>query len=141
MGRLSAEAWPTETGGVLIGHYTADHRCALVSQVLPAPSDSHSGPAWFHRGVAGLQQELESLWQNQGWYYLGEWHLHPGGVPLPSATDYRQMHAIATDEQYKCPEPLLLVLAGAPSQSWRLGVFVFPRGGAHVQLQATHHRE
>ncbi len=130
----AVDACPSETGGILIGHYSTDRRCARVTQALPAPVDSGSGPTWFHRGTDGLQQQLQHAWNVDDVYYLGEWHVHPNGTPAPSAVDIQQMRAIARSPAYHCPEPLLLVLAGTPSHSWQIGLFVVPSGRAHIAL-------
>ncbi len=36
-----------ETGGVLVGSYSASHDCALVKTVSKAPKDSKAGHTWF----------------------------------------------------------------------------------------------
>lgn len=90
----------------------------------PPPPDSKSGTTWFARGVCGLQRWLDSLWHGPSRaYYLGEWHLHPGGAPTPSGTDLEQMTAIANNPRYACPEPILVILGGA-SPEWLMGAFV-----------------
>jgi integrative and conjugative element protein (TIGR02256 family) len=133
MTSLCARAWPHETGGILIGYYTTDQICAVITRVIMAPKDSQSGPSWFYRGVDGLQRRLHSLWQ-QKQYYLGEWHFHPGGQPIPSSVDVQQMYAIGASETYSCPEPLLIILAGSPLTGWNLRIFVFPRDKEHIAL-------
>ncbi len=124
-----------ETGGILVGHYNAEHNCAVVTAVSGPPEDSSSGPDWFVRGVRGLQSRLARLWHKKE-YYIGEWHFHPGAHPEPSREDSSQMLAVATSEEYHCPEPLLLVV-GNPEGSWRPGVFVYLRNGLRVELAET----
>lgn len=125
--RLCESASPRETGGILLGHYSTAHDCALVTAVTDAPADSKSGRTWFIRGVRGLQRKLDALWRRQRDYYLGEWHFHPGGAPCPSQTDSDQMQEIAEAEQYHCPEPVLLIIGGSPPLEWSARTFVFRR--------------
>lgn len=117
-------ATPEETGGILIGHYSEDHVCAIVTQVTGPPSDSRRFSARFFRGVSGLQQLLNQLWSQHRGYYLGEWHFHPINNPRPSSVDRREMSHISRSEQYSCPEPLLVIVAGAPDGDWSISVTV-----------------
>ena len=126
---ISARAHPLETGGILIGRYNEDHDTALVSRVTESPADSKSGPTTFRRGTQGLRGLLKALWP-RGEHYLGEWHYHPGVSPRPSSTDTRQMQAIAGDDDFACPEPVLIILGGEGA----ISANVFPRGRGAVQL-------
>jgi integrative and conjugative element protein (TIGR02256 family) len=123
-----------ETGGILIGRYTAAHDCALVTGVLGPPPDSRRGPTWFQRGVAGLQAVLDRVWGQRRDFYVGEWHFHPFAAPLPSRTDYRQMSTIAVTPSWICPEPVLVIVGGDPRREWRASALVVTRQGERVEL-------
>ena len=114
--RLCERSSPNETGGILLGHYSTAHDCAVVTEVTKAPADSRSGRTWFIRGIRGLQTRVDHFWSRKQEYYLGEWHFHPFGSPRPSPTDIKQIEAIAESEQYHCPEPVLLILGGEPTK-------------------------
>ena len=116
-----------ETGGILIGNYSQDNRTALVTEATGPPVDSVRGFARFVRGIIGLQEMLNKLWLGQSRkYYLGEWHFHPMAVPDPSGQDINQMRKIACDTRYACPEPILVILSGCPTNKWQLNVSVQP---------------
>ena len=87
----------------------------------------------FWRGTRGLQAILNRAWRSRE-YYLGEWHFHPSGLPQPSPTDVRQMRRISESADYNCPEPVMVVIAGADSERRSLAAHVFPRGCGIVQL-------
>lgn len=123
-----------ETGGVLVGFYTPDHDCAVVTHVSGAPANSENGPTWFYRGVENLQNWLHRLWLKQTRHYLGEWHYHPLGDPSPSNTDKNEMKRIAISVLYRCPEPLLVIVGGKPAVGSTVRVFVFPRTAVDVEL-------
>lgn len=125
--RLCIDAKGNEVGGVLAGFYTVAHDCAVVKAISSLPADSRSGKTWFNRGVRGLQVWLDLLWHRQRYYYLGEWHFHPNGVPVPSQVDAEQMKGIACSERYRCPEPVLLIIGGDPLADWTAKAYVFPR--------------
>lgn len=129
-----------ETGGVLVGHYTPSHDCAVVTEVSGPPADSRASRIRFQRGVHGLKQWLTSLWKrSQRQYYLGEWHSHPYANPYPSEDDCSQMREIAALPEYHCPEPLLIIIGGDPQGEWQLSAHVFARSGMPqpVVLRAT----
>ncbi len=121
------QSTPNETGGILLGRYSPAHDCALVQRVTGPPADSQMGKSWFVRGVRGLQAKLDALWHRRGGFYLGEWHFHPFGQPIPSSVDVKQLHEIAESRFYQCPEPLLIILGGDPLNSWTMRSFLFRR--------------
>lgn len=131
---ICSDSGPMEVGGILVGSYTAAHDCAIVTAVSGPPSDSCRGPTWFHRGVRGLQKCLDRYWHALRHYYLGEWHYHSHGSPLPSESDIRQLKKIADSTLYRCPEPVLLITSGDPVVGWTAGAYVFPRGKEPIRL-------
>lgn len=135
--RLCRWASPLETGGILLGHYSISHERAIVTNITKAPTDSRSGRDWFIRGVRGLQRKIDRLWRRNQGYYLGEWHFHPFGSPLPSPTDAGQMFEIAESEQYHCPEPVLLIIGGDPADEWSAKAFVFLRSQDFIELRSA----
>ncbi|MCB1058330.1 MAG: Mov34/MPN/PAD-1 family protein [Acidobacteria bacterium] len=129
-------AWPRETGGILLGFYNASLDLATITMVEPAPPDSRSGKFSFARGIHGLALTISRAWSSKTIrkrYYLGEWHTHPDGPPVPSPQDIYQMKAVAQDPGYHCPEPLLIILGGSRSRLTP-GVFVFPGALEMVEL-------
>jgi integrative and conjugative element protein (TIGR02256 family) len=134
---ICQKAAPSETGGILVGQYTARLDCALITSFSGEPPDSAHGKTWFQRGVLGLQNWLDRLWEKRMGYYLGEWHFHPYATPEPSLDDIRQMEEFAVAPNLHCPEPILLIIGGNPSvaELVRLNGFVFPRGGQMQKLE------
>lgn len=132
---LSQRAGDVETGGILVGYYTRKHDCAIVTMSSSAPPDSRSGKCSFYRGVQGLQKWLTTLWNlGRRRYYLGEWHFHPAGHPRPSGTDIAQTRRNAEDKSYNCPEPIMLIVGGDPSDGWEIGCFVYVNGRGMLEL-------
>lgn len=128
----------SETGGIIIGQYSASLDNAIVTSITPPPPDSKAGKTWFDRGVEGLPEILSHSWNNLGTYYLGEWHFHPFSAPTPSSQDKRQMKQIASNKKYNCPEPILLIIGGDPSLEFiNIQTFVFPKGNCVDMLRVT----
>lgn len=130
MRREASKAKSTETGGILIGHYSADLSLAIVDRATPAPGDSRSGSTWFMRGTARLDKVLERVWKD-GLHYLGEWHYHPDGHPEASPSDRAQMHNIAADPKMQCATPVLLILGDRGEE---------PKIAAYAQRQGIFQR-
>lgn len=128
------EANGMETGGILLGRYSADLKCAEISRAIGPTSDSSSGQTWFVRGIRKLNRLLCRLWTLRKDYYLGEWHYHPNASPTPSNLDISQLETIARCRKYKCPEPILVIVGGDPQGHWTMSVTIFPRDGEPTAL-------
>lgn len=115
-----------ETGGILVGYYTSEKDVAIATGYSTPPKDSKSGLYWYYRGISGLQRWLRKLWKKKE-YYLGEWHFHPMSSAYYSSVDARQMFSIASNPSYNCPEPILVIIGGNPSDKWEAKAFVFPQ--------------
>lgn len=123
---------PKETGGLLIGHYTTSLDCAIVTKISGPPDDSEAGRTWFKRGTKGLTAMLSKYWK-KGDYYLGEWHVHPGGSPIPSDIDRSQMNRIIQTKNFECEEPVLILVGGTPTD-YKLRILVY-RAGANRGIE------
>lgn len=122
-----------ETGGILIGNYDRPGRVASIVEATRKPKDSLSGWFWFQRGTAGLKELLAERWK-QGFYYLGEWHHHPGGSPEPSLPDVKAMSEIASNPKYNCTNPILVILGGDPGGRFQLSVTANPLSNVPIRL-------
>lgn len=111
-----ARAGRNETGGVLVGRYTDLHDQALITEVSGPPRDSIHMRVSFIRGLVGLQRRIDRAWRRHD-YYLGEWHFHPYMDATPSDRDRKQITAFARDPAYACPQPILIVIGGDPSDN------------------------
>lgn len=79
-----------------------------------------------------MKRKLDRLWSRKK-YYIGEWHYHPDCSSSLSSQDIEQMINISNDQNYKCPEPILLIVGGKPN-SWECSTYVFPKGKAFIHL-------
>lgn len=121
---LCKNSYPYETGGILIGRYSEDLKWAEIITITAAPAESKRTRCSFIRSTQGIITKLKGVWKRQQ-YYLGEWHYHPNASPKPSGLDLKTMLNLSKNEELHCPEPILLIVGGSPS-NWRqyTGVYV-----------------
>lgn len=124
-----------ETGGILIGRHSEDRSTAVILEATGRPKDSLFSWVTFSRGSHGLRALLESRWMENS-FYLGEWHFHPGGSPNPSHQDILSMKKIASDPDYQCPLPLLLIVGGNPRRDYLVSCTIFLGEGRAVPMIA-----
>lgn len=98
-----------ETGGLIIGYYSANLKIAYICDATKQTPDSVSKPCSFERGIRGLKKLIIKYW-GEKLYYLGEWHFHPHNSPNPSSQDVDEMIDISHNDKFKCPEPILLIV-------------------------------
>jgi proteasome lid subunit RPN8/RPN11 len=58
--------------------------------------------------------------------FAGMWHTHPGGIPLPSDTDYSAMANLLTSGEFQAKR-FLMIIIGADSSRPLISGTVFER--------------
>lgn len=128
-------AHPKETGGVLVGHYSATGDSAIVTCISRPPRGSRGGRNWFHRAIGGVNLWLAQLWRFRRHHYLGEWHCHPNSLVTPSPKDILTLSKIASDPATCTPEPLLLIIGADSAGNSDFGLFVYKQGRGLIVLR------
>jgi integrative and conjugative element protein (TIGR02256 family) len=118
-----------ETGGVLFGQRDPVARVVWVSDVIGPPPDSTSSAEGFVCGVQGVAEanEEKTARTRGSVSFVGMWHTHPGGLPIPSATDLNGMAQIVAATDSRIQQSLLLIVGGATPFSSSIGTFLFER--------------
>ncbi|RDI09738.1 ThiF family adenylyltransferase [Flavobacterium sp. AG291] len=100
--------YPKEFGGVFVGKLF--HNSILIEKIL-IPDDYKNGRTIFVRHPGTLNQRLKSIFDTTKGkvVYIGEWHSHPDGAPLPSQTDISAMKEISETESINITSPLLMI--------------------------------
>ena len=134
--QVARKHYPNEVGTSLAGTYSDDGSTADVTQMVPLTSDSRGGRANFVRGTAGLAEFFSRLFRTSRGltHYVGDWHSHPNGAPIPSTTDWQTTRDFACNPMARCPECLLIVVSVTPLQV-DLGVYVYSAARGQVILR------
>lgn len=132
---LACKHFPNEVGTALVGSYTDDGWQATVCDVAPITPDSKGGRSWFTRGLQGLRGFFAGIFtETKGrTHYVGEWHSHPGGDPVPSPTDDQNMMDIVKDPTARCSE-CILVIVGLGSDHVESAVYIYSAARGRVDL-------
>lgn len=117
-----------EAGGVLLGYRRGPHLHGTIATV-PAPRD-RATPTRFRRQDPRHQKIALEAWRRSGGYvdWVGEWHSHPGGSPIPSHVDFKTW----TQQVSRVGMPMVFLIVS----NRQIGVFVMrPRERSPTQLQ------
>ena len=117
-----------ETGGLLFGERDEAARVVWVSEVVGPPPDSEASPEAFVCGTEGVDRyRLEKSSRGLGSLgFVGTWHTHPHGRPLPSETDVEGMSGIVLAAEPAIPRALLII-AGGTAAAPELAASMFDR--------------
>jgi integrative and conjugative element protein (TIGR02256 family) len=114
-----------ETGGMLVGYEGADRAGEMVvTQLIAAGPRAKRGEFDFNPDGRWQRGELARVYQASGRLetFLGDWHSHPHGLPLPSETDVKTAARTATNERARAPRPLTMIV-GREKEEWLLAAF------------------
>ena len=128
--QLAAEHYPNEYGGLFVGRYVNDHKELRVEHTV-LPKRFKSSSFSFERGVEGLRKILRQFFnQSPSLIYVGEWHTHPNGRPVPSSTDTSALRLIATHHEVSIENPTLLII-GVERDVYEFGFYVLYKDNIH----------
>ncbi|MET4114782.1 proteasome lid subunit RPN8/RPN11 [Bradyrhizobium sp. JR1.5] len=117
-----------ETGGILFGHTDEFLKIIWVDEISGPPPDSTQSAAAFICGTAGVSEmNAEKIKRTRkSVAFVGMWHTHPGGIPLPSHTDYSAMVNLLTGDEFQAKR-FLMIIIGADSSRPLISGTVFER--------------
>jgi integrative and conjugative element protein (TIGR02256 family) len=126
-----ARSWvPCETGGVLLGWRRGPD--VVVTHVIDAGPRAQHGQTWFRPDSDWQADRIARLYEDSGrtLSYLGDWHTHPDGRPVPSRRDVRTLRCIAGAAEARCPDPVMLIWGSTGSSAdWMPGAFTLRAPG------------
>jgi integrative and conjugative element protein (TIGR02256 family) len=116
-----------ESGGILLGSVRGPH-LEITGFTIPAATDERTLIS-FVRQDRAHQEAADRAWvHSKGEIgFMGEWHTHPSGPPLPSMIDRGSWARLAAQSEH----PMCFLLASP--QGWR-GFHVTRRTGGAAAL-------
>ena len=124
MAELAIKHYPNEYGGILLGRYSSDLQCLQVHQYLLIDS-YYSNSVEFVRQCSYTQEYFNHIFQENGLYYVGEWHSHPDSSAWFSVTDLQAMRNIALCHTVQLENPRLLILSISEKILLDFNFFIF----------------
>ncbi|MET4329198.1 proteasome lid subunit RPN8/RPN11 [Bradyrhizobium sp. i1.15.2] len=117
-----------ETGGILFGHTDEFLKIIWVDEISGPPPDSTQSAAAFICGTAGVSEmNAEKIKRTRkSVAFVGMWHTHPGGIPVPSHTDYSAMVNLLIGDEFQAKR-FLMIIIGADSSRPLISGTVFER--------------
>jgi integrative and conjugative element protein (TIGR02256 family) len=118
-----------ETGGLLFGERSDLVRTVWVDEASGPPPDSSHSAAGFVCGVRGTAELATEKAKRTADLvcFLGMWHTHPGGRPLPSATDLKGVEDLIEATETPDGKSLMLIVGGRASGQFNTAGYVFSR--------------
>ena len=121
----------SETGGHLFGERDSASRVVWIDEITGPPPDSKATPDGFVCGTAGVSDISNAKKTNScgATRFIGMWHSHPQGEPVPSPTDHQAMHRLVagTDGRPGQQHGLLLIVGGDLGANARVSAVQYSR--------------
>lgn len=118
-----------ETGGPLFGELDELLKVIWIDEVGGPPPDSIASPHGFICGTEGLvAMNAEKVRRTRGSVsFVGMWHTHPGGVPVPSTTDLSAMQQLLGKGSDFLGRRFLMMIIGGTRKNPLVTATVFQR--------------
>ncbi len=118
-----------ETGGVLFGEVDELLKVIWIDEVSGPPNDSVASPQGFICGTAGLaEMNAEKTKRSRGSVsFVGMWHTHPQGLPIPSTTDLNAMYQLLGQDSGYVGRRFLMMIVGGTMRTPLVTATVFQR--------------
>lgn len=125
----------SETGGVLFGQLDEYLKVIWVDETSGPPADSLASPSCFICGTAGVNEmHQEKARRTTGSVtFIGMWHTHPFGRPIPSHTDLSAMRSLLESKNDYLGSNFLMVIIGGTLEYPILSASVFERSSYDQQ--------
>ncbi len=127
-----------ETGGILLGRGPDKHGVIVIEEAGDAGEDAERRPDFFLRDRAHAEELAAAAWERNRAVWVGEWHTHPGGPPMPSTRDLTTYSALLDDAELEFKALVSVIAVPDPRAQWEkphLLVWVLapmpPAGGSH----------
>lgn len=120
---------PAETGGILMGYWTAAGGDVVVTDLVGPGQRAVHERNRFVPDHKDQQQGIEAIYEGSGRIttYLGDWHSHPSESAFLSPDDRRTLIRIARTPSARALRPMMVIVAGGGTDDWSFGMWVLYR--------------
>lgn len=119
--------WSNPTNATHVADGPGESRVGevVVLSTIGAGPQARRGATWLKPDHEWQLRQLEDVYVRSGRTvtYLGDWHTHPGGTPVPSWRDRRTLRAVRRSARARAPRPLMMIVgpeAESPPVLWYL---------------------
>ncbi len=125
--RAEAATCDGETGGIIVGPERG-----IVTRLIPSGPSARRTFASYELDVAHLQPLLAAA-EDEGFRFLGVWHVHPKGVSQLSSVDLRAVKRMLGDTDWGVDE-ILLPLSVRTKRGLDTRMFCVRRGSDRIEV-------
>lgn len=113
-----------ETGGILLGHdEETEGTTRLTAAGAPGPRAVRR-PHFFLRDLDHARMLAAKAWDDDHSQWIGEWHTHPLGLPIPSELDLRSYATHIHDPELGFRRFISVIVTWDVTGKWSLGAWV-----------------
>jgi integrative and conjugative element protein (TIGR02256 family) len=130
MALIATAAADDETGGMLIGYEGVNRSDDIVvTGLIGAGPRAEHREYGFNPDGRWQRRQLARLYVESGRIatFLGDWHSHPHGLPMPSETDIETAARTAANPRARAPRPLTVII-GRDEGDWMAAGFRYVDG-------------
>jgi predicted acylesterase/phospholipase RssA/molybdopterin/thiamine biosynthesis adenylyltransferase/proteasome lid subunit RPN8/RPN11 len=132
-----------ETGGLIFGERNELLKIIWVDDVSGPPPDSSHSASGFICGIQGTAKlASEKADRTMGsTRFLGMWHTHPDGAPVPSPTDLQGVEQLIQTTGTPRSRSLMLIVGGGADTRFSIAPYLFSREDFDLIRAAGQSRE
>ncbi|MCR6491127.1 Mov34/MPN/PAD-1 family protein [Cellulomonas sp. P24] len=127
-----------ETGGILLGHEDEPASTTRVTTAGDPGPAAVRQPRFFSRDLQHSQQLADMAWRLDHSQWIGEWHTHPHGQPVPSRIDHHSYLRHVRDPELGFARFVSLLVAIGPQRRTLVAAWITePNGTSPAKLDVT----
>lgn len=119
-----------ETGGMLVGYESGERpNEVVVAGAIDGGPNASRGEYSFSPDGRWQRQKLAEIYSASGRVvtFIGDWHSHPHGRPIPSPTDLKTAARTAANKRARARRPLTVIVGRDDDGKWLVMAFRYQR--------------
>lgn len=114
----NASADHRETGGILLGRGPDADGVIHVEEAGKPGENAERRPDFFLRDRAHAERLAEEAWERSHSIWVGEWHTHPTGPPVPSTRDLVTYAGLLDDPDLGFEALVSVIVVPGADEDW-----------------------